>query len=290
LPLSMTGFGRAVFSAGGEDFTIEVKTLNHRHLDIKTRLPEAFSSLETEMRVIIKDRIARGSVVVSIQPEAVERRERLDMDAARAYLEAAREVKKALNVSGEVDLDLLMRQRGVFTERTPAVDEKTLLKGLRDGLGRALEAVTKWREKEGKNLVKDIRKRLRTIKTSLGKIEKALPRVRKAHRERIASRIKGLSRDALNEPAVLVETAVFAERTDITEEMVRLGSHLDAFGSYLAPGKDEPLGKRLDFLAQEVFRELNTIASKAQDAFVSQTIVSMKCELEKIREQVQNLV
>jgi uncharacterized protein (TIGR00255 family) len=285
----MTGFGRAAFSVGGEDFIVEVKSLNHRYLDIKTRLPEAFSSLETEIRSIIKERIARGSVVVSIQPGASARRERLDMEAARAYLEAAREIKKVLKVSGEVNLDLLMRQKGIFTDRNPALDEKALRAGLRDGLGRALTALVKWREKEGRNLVKDIKKRLRSIKASLRKIEKALPRVRKAHTERIASRIADLSEDALNEPAVLVEAAVFAERTDITEEMVRLSSHLEAFGSYLAAAEGGSLGKRLDFLAQEVFRELNTIASKAQDAFISQTIVSMKCELEKIREQVQNL-
>ncbi len=289
MPLSMTGFGRAVFKAGDEDFIIEVRSLNHRYLDIKTRLPEPFSSLDTEIRGIIKDRISRGSVVVSIEPSAKARGTRLDMVAARRYLEAARRIKKDLKVNGSVDLGLIMSQKGIFTETGPARKKKELLAGLREGLDRALGALVRWRKKEGRNLVRDIKKRLRAIGASIRKIEKALPRVRKAQRERLASRIEGLCEDALNEPAVLVEAAVFAERTDITEEIVRLKSHLQAFGSYLGGAGTESLGKRLDFLAQEVLRELNTIASKAQDAFISQTIVDMKCELEKIREQVQNL-
>jgi len=298
LASSMTGFGRAVFTADGGDFVVEVKTLNHRHLDIKTRLPEALSSLEPEIRGIIKGRISRGSVVVSVQSRGQGAAERLDMEAARAYLAAARELKRSLGLEGGVDLGLIMRQKGVFTEGASMPDEKGLGAALKKGLDRALDAVVKWRRREGGNLVRDLKKRIREIKAGLRKIEKAVPGVRLAHKKRLASRIGGLSKDALKEPAVLIEAAVFAEKTDITEEMVRLKSHIEAFTAYLGGGKGRgdrgaaeggSLGKRLDFLAQEIFRELNTIASKAQDAFIGQTIVSMKCELEKIREQVQNI-
>jgi len=286
---SMTGFGRGTFLANGHEFTVEVKTLNHRHLDIKTRIPDSLSIIETGMRGLIKKRLSRGSVVVTMLAENGTNEPRLDMEAARGYLTAARKLKSSLHLEGDVDLGLILRQKGVLGEKAPAIDEKGLLAGVGDGLGRALEAVVAWRLKEGRALSRDLKKRIKTIKSALSKVEKALPGVRLAHKKRLAARIDGLSPNALDEPSVLVEAAIFAEKTDVTEEIVRLKSHLEAFGGYLAADEDEPLGKKLDFLAQEIFRELNTIASKAQDAFICQTIVSMKCELEKIREQVQNI-
>jgi len=286
---SMTGFGRGAFSAGGQEFTVEVRTLNHRHLDIKTRIPDTLSIVETRIRGLVKERLSRGSVVVTIHAADVAGGQSLNMEAAKGYFEAAKRLKASLHLAGEVDLALLLRQKGVFSEQAPPVDEKSLIRGMKDGLGRALDAVKLWRIKEGRALTRDLKKRIKTINSALGKVEKALPKVRTAHKKRLAARIKGLSPNALNEPSVLVETAIFAEKTDVTEEIVRLRSHLGAFGGYLASDEGEPLGKKLDFLSQEIFRELNTIASKAQDAFVCQTIVSMKCELEKIREQVQNI-
>jgi len=286
---SMTGFGRASFSINKQTLTIEVRSLNHRFLDIKTRIPDTLSIIETEIRGLVKKRISRGSVVVTILSEDGTSAPSLNMEAARAYSVTARILKAELNLTGEVDLALVLRQKGVFSEKPSAIDEKGLLAGVKSGLGRAIDELDSWRLKEGRTLGRDLKKRIRAIKAALTKVKKGLPRVRKAHKQRIAARIKGLSKNALAEPAVLVETAVFADKTDVTEEIVRLKSHLVAFGEYLAADEEKPIGKKLDFLAQEIFRELNTIASKAQDALICQTIVSMKCELEKIREQVQNI-
>jgi len=287
---SMTGFGRASLTLGGDEFTLEVRSLNHRHLDIKTRIPETFSALETRIRALVKERLERGSVVVSLQYGGSGQSApapRLDLRAAKGYFNAACELKKSLGLAGEVDLGFLLRQKDVFSGSASTLSTKEQWTLVSKGLIKALDAVEAWRSKEGKSLLKDLKKRIRSITTSLSKIERAIPRVKKAHKKRIAARIESISPNALAEPAVLVETAVFAEKTDVTEEIVRLKSHLEAFTHYLT--LSGPMGKRLDFLAQEVFRELNTIASKAQDAFISQTIVSMKLEVEKIREQVQNI-
>jgi len=287
----MTGFGRATFSAKGQEVTVEVRTLNHRHLDIKTKVPASLSFLETKMRGIIKERLSRGSVVLTILAgdEDGAGGQSLNMEAAQSYLKAANKLKAELDIPGEVDLGLILRQKGILSEKGAVIDEKIFLQEVRKGLGRVLDDVVAWRVKEGKALAGDLKKRLRAIKSSLSKIEKAMPKVRLAHKKRLAARISGLSSDALNEPSVLVEAAIFAEKTDITEEIVRLKSHITAFGAFLAADDTEPIGKKLDFLAQEIFRELNTIASKAQDAAISQTIVSMKYELEKIREQALNI-
>jgi len=288
---SMTGFGRTVCPAGEREVTIEVRTLNHRHLDIKTKIPASLSFLETKMRGIIKERLSRGSVVLTILvgDEDGTDGQLLDMRAAQGYLKAANQLKADLGIPGEVDLGLILSQRGVLSENTASIDEKIFLRAVKKGLVHVLDDVVAWRVKEGKALARDLKKRLRAIKTSLSKIEKAMPKVRLAYKKRLAARISSLSANALDEPSVLVEAAIFAEKTDITEEIVRLKSHIEAFGAFLAAGGDEPIGKKLDFLAQEIFRELNTIASKAQDAAISQTIVSMKYELEKIREQALNI-
>ncbi len=287
---SMTGFGRAAFTLGGDEFTVEVRTLNHRHLDIKARIPESFSALETRIRAAIKERLERGSVAVSISfggSGGEGPLPRLNIKAARSYLEAARELKKTLDLQGEISLEFILRQKDVFSGKATPLSTKETWAAISAALGKALTSVESWRTKEGKTLEKDLKKRIRSIKSFLAKIEKTLPAMRKAHKERLAARIKGLSENALSEPAVLVETAVFAEKTDVTEEIVRLKSHLEAFAHYLT--LTGPMGKRLDFLGQEIFRELNTIASKAQNALICQTIVSMKLEVEKIREQVQNI-
>ncbi|MFQ5428131.1 MAG: YicC/YloC family endoribonuclease [Thermodesulfobacteriota bacterium] len=290
---SMTGFGRAAFTLAGDEFTLEVRTLNHRHLDIKTRIPNSFSALEPKIGGLVKEHCERGSVAVSLQYGG-ERGSgggasapRLDMKAAKSYLKAARELKKTLGLPGEIDLTLMLAQKDIFTSRGPALSTKETWAAVSKGLNEALNAVETWRIKEGKTLTKDLKKRIRSIKTFLSKVERALPAMRKAQKERLAARIAKLSPNALTEPAVLVETAVFAEKTDVTEEIVRLKSHLEAFGQFLEG--DGPTGKRLDFLSQEILRELNTIGSKAQDAFIGQTIVSMKLEVEKIREQALNI-
>jgi len=285
----MTGFGRAAFTAGGQGFSVEIKSLNHRYLDIKTKIPEPLSIVETRVRSLVKERLSRGSVLVTMLCDDRGSTERLNIEAASGYCEAARALKAALKLDGDVDLALIMRQKGVLGEKAPAIDEKKLLAAVKDGLARALDNLEGWRIKEGATLTKDLKKRTRAIKSALSKVEKAMPKVRLAFKKRLAARIQGLSPNALSEPSVLVETAVFAEKTDITEEIVRLKSHLGAFADYLAVDDNEPIGKKLDFLAQEIFRELNTIASKAQDAFISQTIVTMKWELEKIREQALNI-
>ncbi|MFQ5353365.1 MAG: YicC/YloC family endoribonuclease [Thermodesulfobacteriota bacterium] len=288
---SMTGFGRAAFSLEGEEFTVEIRTLNHRHLDIKTRIPQSFSALEPRIGALIKERCERGSVAVNLQyggdGGSGGPLPRLDMKAARSYLKAARELKDTLGLDGEVNLALMLGQKELFKSRGPALSSGQIWAVVSKGLTRALNGVDTWRIKEGRALTRDLKKRIRAIKTCLSKVERALPGMRKAHKERLAARIAKLSPDALTEPAVLVETAVFAEKTDVTEEIVRLKSHLEAFGQFLEG--DGPTGKRLDFLSQEILRELNTIASKAQDAFICQTIVSMKLEVEKIREQALNI-
>ncbi|MFQ5442170.1 MAG: YicC/YloC family endoribonuclease [Thermodesulfobacteriota bacterium] len=285
---SMTGYGRSGFVVNGEEFFVEVKSLNHRHLDIKVKAPERFFGIENLVKEEIKKRFSRGSFRVSLfSEEPVAAGLQLNIAAAKAYFSAALEIKKTLGVKGEPDLALIMSQREVFSAGKEAVDVEAARDVIKEGISPALDQVEGWRVKEGKSLEKDLRERVASVRGLLSMVEKRLPVVIDSYRKKVKGGIEKLLGEKADESRILLEAAVFAERTDVSEEVVRLKSHLGAFDDYLEV--KEPVGKRLDFLCQEIFREANTIASKASDADVSQTVVEVKWEVEKMREQVQNL-
>lgn len=285
---SMTGYGRSDFQIDGDGYFVEIRSLNHRYLDIKLRVSERLGPLEHRIRDAIKKRVSRGALTLSVHADAAAAEEvSLNIEAAKAYLEAAAALKKATGVKGDIDLAGLMKLRDVFTVERGALDAGEAWGPLAEGLGNALDQVNEWRAKEGAALEKDLREKLDTVSALLTDIEARAPEMIAAYRQRLASEMEKFLAKKPDETRILQEAAFYADRADINEELVRARSHIEMFLKYLAA--DEPVGKRLDFLCQELLREINTISSKSNDAPMKHTAVEIKGELERIREQVQNI-
>lgn len=284
----MTGWGKGDFNIGGDLYAIEVKALNHRFIDISMRAPERFSPFETKIRDEIKKRFARGSFSVHIIPVSAEAPPlRLNLQMAKLYLDAAAELKSAYDVKGEMDLASLLRQKDIFTfERRGSVTDEDW-KPLRAGLESALNQVEAWRAREGEALRADLLSRADSLEGLLFTIEARIPKMLESYRERLKAEMEKVLAERIEESRILLEAAIFAEKTDTAEEATRLKSHIEMFRKLAA--SDGPIGKKLDFLCQELGREINTIGSKANDVKITQTVIDMKSEVEKIREQVQNV-
>ncbi|MDP2688913.1 MAG: YicC/YloC family endoribonuclease [Deltaproteobacteria bacterium] len=285
---SMTGYGRGEFELDGEVYSIEARCLNHRFIDISLRTPERFSPFDLKIREEIKKRFARGSfsVFINLVSKGVSEL-KLNPALVELYRQAGQRLKEEFGVSGEVDIPTLLRMKEIFTaeKRGPLVDSDW--EAVNKALSGALGQVEEWRKREGAALKDDLLSKLSAVEGLLFGIEARLPKVVEAYRERITADMEKLIGGTVDPARILLEAAVFAERADVNEEVVRLKSHLELFRKFLK--FDEPVGKRLDFLCQEIGREVNTIGSKPSDVKITQTVVEMKGEVEKIREQVQNI-
>lgn len=285
---SMTGYGRASFSIKDDSFTIEVKSLNHRYLDFNIRMPDRFSFLEPKIKDEVKKRFSRGAVSVSVYYEASRTSDlKLNLPAAKAYLEAAEVLKKELGVKGDADISVLLGTKEIFLSSRKTLDLEPAWEAMKGALAGALQEAHDWRKKEGAVLKADIIGRLKSFETRLSGIEAEVPVIREASLKRLREEIERLVKDRVTEDRLVTEAGILAQRADVSEELARTKSHLSMFREYLE--STEPVGKRLDFLCQELFREINTTASKSGSARVAQSVVEMKSELEKIREQVQNI-
>lgn len=285
---SMTGYGRSDFSIGAEVFSIEVKSLNHRFIDVHYRGPERFFAFENRIREEVKKTFARGSFSLHITATSAEVPPlKLNLDMARLYIEAAEGLKKELGVKGEADIATLLRLKDIFTfEKKGALGEADW-EALKAALYAAFDQLADWRLKEGANLREDLIKKLETLDGILFDVEAHAPKTLEAYRQKLKEEMERLIGGKIDDSRILLEAAIFAERTDINEETARLKSHLDMFRKFLK--FDEPIGKKLDFLCQEIGREINTIGSKANDTKITGYVIDMKGEIEKIREQVQNV-
>ncbi len=288
MPDSMTGYGRAAFSIQDDSFTIEVKSLNHRYLDFNIRMPDRFSFLEPKIKDEVKKRFSRGAVSVSVYYEASRTSDlKLNLLAAKAYLDAAEVLKKELGVKGDADISVLLGTKEIFLSSRKALDLEPAWEAMKGALAGALQEAHDWRKKEGAVLKDDILGRLKSFETRLSGIEAEVPVIKEASLKRLKEEIERLVKDRVTEDRLVTEAGILAQRADVSEELARTKSHLSMFREYLE--SREPVGKRLDFLCQELFREINTTASKSGSARVAQSVVEMKSELEKIREQVQNI-
>lgn len=286
----MTGYGRADFPIGQDVFTIEVKSVNHRFLEVTTRLPERFSPLEGRIRGEIRHDFLRGSFYISIFPSIGGEVEalKLNLPLAKRYLSAIEGLKKEFNLKGDVDINLLVGFKDIFSYVREGWDKEEDWKGLRGGLKEALEGLKGMREEEGKALLEDISARLDIIEVLLSKIEARSPLVMESYRGRLKERVSSILGGAeVDQARLLNEVVIFAERSDISEELVRMRSHLAMFKEMFVA--DAAIGRKMDFLVQEMVREINTIASKCNDADIIHLVVDIKGELEKTREQVQNV-
>jgi len=287
---SMTGYGRGEHSQGGFKFTVELNSVNRKQSDIAIKLPTEFEELEPRIRDEINTQIARGRInafVVYHRSEASEHVE-LDMTLAKAYLRAIHKLQKETNLEGPLTLDTLLRAPGVLKLAEAELDIEAVWPGVENALRKALAQLVKMREKEGKHLAADLAARLETLATGVAEIRQLAPAAVTRYREQLHARIKEAGLDLpLDDERLVKEVVFFADRSDISEELTRLESHLRQFRDGLKSA--EPVGRTLDFLAQEMNREINTIGSKANAAEISQVVVRLKAELEKIREQVQNI-
>ncbi len=292
---SMTGYGKAEIKGDAGDCLVEVKSVNHRFLEIKTKVPQRLSGLDDTIKRKIKDKFNRGYFEVYVTFEGMNgavRGLKLDMDLAKQYLTAVDVLKKELNIKGKVELGHLLQLNGIlkYEESDEAADKKSefYIKILENTLTEALNSLKNMREKEGETLDRDITERLKIINECITALKSEQPRLIEGFRGRFKERLDRMLEGAeIPGERISQEVAIMSERSDITEEMIRLESHLEQFRQLLIEGG--AIGRKLEFILQEMNRESNTIGSKAIDYFVSQQVITIKGELEKIREQVQNI-
>ncbi len=291
MPRSMTGFGRGEAEGQGKKFTVEVKSVNHRYCEVMLRMPRGMVSLEEKARRYILSRLARGRVdgFITVEDCTVKTATvKVDKVLAASYYKAMEELISNLGISSGIKPEHLLSLPGVFSLEEPAEDIEAYWPVLEQALTGAVDGLLDMRSTEGVRLQEDLLSRLELIRVVLKGIEARAPEVVEDYRFRLNQRLQEWLKDStLDMNRLMAEVAVFAERSNITEEVVRLYSHIDQTGETL--GMEEPVGRKLDFLLQEMNREINTIASKASDLQIAKAAVEIKSELEKIREQVQNL-
>lgn len=287
----MTGFGRGEATVDQWKINVELSGVNRKQIDVSVNLPSALVELEGDVRRSVTESISRGRIGVRVNLEHTGNRAAklaFDEELARQYIEAA----KTLSALGEIETRLtaadLFRAPGLFRLEDSEVDASDLLDTLLEAVGDGLNRLSEMQTQEGEHLRVDLIARLNAIEEEVRQIAELSPKVPATHRENLMKRLHESGLEvALDDDRVLKEIGLFADRCDISEELTRIDSHLAQFRTYLE--SDEPVGRPLDFLCQEFNRELNTIGSKANDADIAQGIVRSKTELEKIREQVQNV-
>jgi len=287
----MTGYGRGEFDHGGVKLSVELNSVNRKQSDIVVNLPRDLAELEPRIRQTINERISRGrmNVLVTLQESANGRRKlALDTGLARSYHEAMLTLQKELSAPGEITIGAILQAPGVMRSPEHSIDAAEGWPVLQQALAAALAELIKMREREGKHLAKDLIHRLKVLRKEIKGVRALYPDVVKKYRGALLERIEkaGLNLP-IDDERLLKEVSFFADRSDISEELTRLESHLAQFAHHLR--KKEPVGRTLEFITQEIFRELNTLGAKSNDAAISQHVVACKSELEKIREQIQNL-
>jgi uncharacterized protein (TIGR00255 family) len=290
---SMTGYGRGECSQDGFKITVELSSVNRKQAEISMALPREMELLEGQMRDLINRHISRGRLTARVSLHAgasqLSARMHLNVPLAKAYARELNRLARQLQLPGPVTLDHLARAPGVFQTDEQLAGEEDFGPAVEKALGKALGALVAMREREGQHLAKDLTKRVAIMRAAAARIQKHAPTVARRYREQLLERIKsaGLETPAADDDRLLKEVVLFADRSDISEELTRLQSHFQQFED--CRKSREPVGRTLDFLAQEMNREINTIGSKANDSLISREVVTLKAELEKFREQAQNV-
>jgi len=288
----MTAYGRGEFQTGETLFVAEIRSLNHRYLDIILRIPKNFLVLEKDLKSLISSRIRRGRVEVYIEmqdqrgslPYDLE----LNVPLAKSYFEIFSQLSDLFDLNQEMQLEALWQMKDVVMAKPAELDPEVVKRGFQEALGFALDPLDQMRRREGEAIETDFKNRIALLGGYLDEVEKRAPELVEGYRKRLKDNLDRMLGDvAVDETRLAQEIAFLADRSDITEEIVRIRSHLEQFLEYLSV--DDPVGRRLDFLLQEINREVNTIGSKTSDSFASRIVVEMKAELEKLREQVQNV-
>ncbi len=288
---SMTGYGRCGETVGGYHIIVELRSVNHRYFEYSSRLPRAYGFLDDKLKTFFQSRVARGKLDVGVWIEAEEAAAdtvEVRYGTAEAYLMALYELRDRYQLRDDISVMALARQPEVLAVSTAETDEEALWQAVQTVAAEALDRFVRMRETEGERLREDVLLRRETILRDVARIEERSPQTVREHMQKVEARMRELlDGAAVDEQRLLTEAAIYADRIAVAEETVRLRSHLDQLQTML--DGDEAVGRKLDFLVQEINREANTIGSKCQDAELARTVVNMKAEIEKIREQIQNL-
>ncbi|MCC6239771.1 MAG: YicC family protein [Phycisphaerales bacterium] len=288
--VSMTGFGDAVTERDGTHYAVEIRSLNNRYFKAVIKLPDNVSGLEPELESLLRNQLGRGSItfILKMRMNSAEAAYHINVPALEAYL---KQLQHLQNHKTEIDLAILLQLPGVLSEPHDETDEiQKHGDVIRELTRQAIDKLVRMRSSEGEALFKDLMKHLQLINTALQEIACLAPRVIDEYHRKLSGRVNLLMSKAelqVNQADLLKEVAVFAERADINEEVQRLGQHLKAFET--ACRKEEHAGRKLDFITQEMLREANTIASKANDATIASHIVNIKGAIDRLKEQVQNV-
>ncbi len=288
----MTGYGRGECSQRGFKVTVEVSSVNRKQTEIAVNLPRDLEVLEARLRDDINRRVARGRLMVRVSVHAAAGaagRSLLNTALAKHYARELRALAKSLQLADGISLDLLARAPGVMQPAEDSPEAEELWPAISKALHAALDVLLKMREREGAWLAKDLVARAARLRAGVRRVQRRAPRSTEQYRAQLLARIKaaGLDTPSLDDERLVKEVFYFADRSDITEELTRLESHFQQFNDCVK--SKEPVGRTLDFLAQEMNREVNTLGSKANDSEISREVVLLKAELEKFREQVQNV-
>lgn len=288
---SMTGYGRGEQVVDGFHVIVELKSVNHRYFEYSSRLPYAYGFLDEKLKAFLQSRINRGKVDASvwIDTEGVtDSTVKVNFGLAESYVEALRSLSERFGLRDDISATALARYPDILTVSKAATDEDAVWAAVQVAAQAALDRFSEMREREGAKLRDDVLSRASIIEEAVGVIEEKSPETVRLHMEKVEARMRELlSGAAVEEQRLLTEAAVFADKIAVAEETVRLRSHIDQLRQMLSG--DEAVGRKLDFLVQEMNRETNTIGSKAQDVEIARIVVDVKAEIEKIREQIQNI-
>lgn len=288
---SMTGYGRSRVTVNGYDISFEIRSVNNRYLDVNVRMPRVYGYLEEKIKKSIQDRISRGKtdVFLSIErPTGVAAEIRMDTALADQYLEAMRQYARESGLRDDVSVTALARFPDVFTQKAKEEDEDLVWESVRTAVDEALDQFVAMRQREGEALFRDLDARLDTMSGLLDRIRALSGDALRLHREKLEEKLREYLQDKeIDEGRLLTEVGLIADRIDTGEEMTRLASHIDQFRSLIR--QDAPGGRTMDFLVQEMNREVNTIGSKCSQLEITQLVIDAKNEIERIREQIQNI-
>ncbi len=287
----MTGYGRGQATVDGTDILVEIKSVNNRYYDFSARLPRMYGYLEEKLKTFMNGSISRGKIEVSVsiynsgsKSEEIS----INLDVANGYINALREANQSLGLTDDITLSHVSRFPEVFIVKKIIEDEESVWNNIKPVAEEAVAKFVAMRETEGEKMKEDLSSRLDFILSKVEEVEKISPTTTENYRNRLYQKLKEiLSDNNIDEQRILTEAAIFSEKVAVDEETVRLRSHISQFRELLET--DEPVGRKLDFLVQEMNRESNTIGSKAQDIAITKIVVDVKSEIEKIREQIQNI-
>lgn len=288
---SMTGFGRAEEAVGGRGIAVEIKSVNHRFFDFNSRISRGYGFLDEKLKTYLQGKISRGKLDVSVSVDALEDAETqvlVNHSLASGYLAALRDLQQTYHLRDDISVSTLARNPELFTVHRAPEDEEEVWNSVRGVTEKALVPFFQMRASEGENLERDLVCRTEAVLHLVSQIEERSPQAVEEYQKKLRERISEMLRDtSIDEQRILLEAAVFADKVNVTEETVRLRSHVGQFRTFLKSG--DAVGRRLDFLVQEMNREANTIGSKCVDATIAHLVVDLKAEIEKIREQIQNI-